>query len=370
MKGSPTPLISDIVLIGGGHAHVHILKMAGMPPLKNTIEENGIQITLISPTALTPYSGMLPGLVAGHYTEDEIHLDLRRLCSFSGIRFIHAAATGITYNVGGGGWIKCSDGRPDIRYDTLSIDVGSSPHMPSNLKNMHDEKKHDTTRESTTDEKGFKVTPVKPISQFSERWTSICHRLQNSQLETYTPERPFTLAVVGGGAGGIELALSAQYALKNILIAKAATSGAMNYSADACIKVTLATRGEHLLPNHNEGVRRIFYRIFQERNVEIRCGAEAIGVDYHDSRQKSLRLSPESSFQLGSPIYFDECLWCTSAGASPWLSDSTPFATTEDGFLKVRATYELYNHRGVFACGDCCHMVDNPRPKGKIKKAL
>ena len=77
MKSEPTPLLSDLVLVGGGHAHVHALKMFGMAPLKSIIEENGIQITLISSTVLTPYSGMLPGIVSGHYTSEEIHLDLR-----------------------------------------------------------------------------------------------------------------------------------------------------------------------------------------------------------------------------------------------------------------------------------------------------
>ena len=98
-----SPLIADMVLIGGGHAHVHILKMAGMEPLKSIIAQNGIQITLISSTILTPYSGMLPGYIAGHYTEEEIHLDLRKLCSFGNVRFIHAAAIGIKYEGGQGG---------------------------------------------------------------------------------------------------------------------------------------------------------------------------------------------------------------------------------------------------------------------------
>lgn len=64
-----TPLYSDLVLIGGGHAHIHLLKMLGMPPEKGGFSHltRGIRLTLISRDVMTPYSGMLPGYVAGHY---------------------------------------------------------------------------------------------------------------------------------------------------------------------------------------------------------------------------------------------------------------------------------------------------------------
>jgi selenide,water dikinase len=362
MKGNMNhpPLISDIVLVGGGHAHVHALKMFGMPPLKNILNENGIQVTLISSSALTPYSGMLPGFIAGHYTRDDIHLDLRKLCSFSGIRFIHAAANGITYEEGGGGFVSCSDERPDIRYDAISIDIGSSPSMPSSLLN-----EDSAVFTETIDQN---VTPVKPIASFSERWEGICDTVRSIPLENLNGNAKFRLLVVGGGAGGIELALSAQYALQNIVKHRLDTN---HVDAAECeevsksfIKVSLATRGDSLLPSHNDSVRAIFERILQERNIDVYMGADAAGVDYVGG-EKSLKLSPESK-SLDKPILFDECLWCTSAGVSSWLESSTPFETVNGGFLSVRDTYESTSHRGVFAAGDCCHMVSNPRPKAGV----
>eukprot|EP00978_Attheya_sp_CCMP212_P012181 scaffold30309_cov58-Attheya_sp.AAC.3 len=77
-----------------------------------------------------------------------------------------------------------------------------------------------------------------------------------------------------------------------------------------------------------------------------------------------LLLSKESKAQ--PVIQFHECLWCTSAGAAAWLSAKTPLETTQDGFLKVKSTYECVNFPGVFAAGDCCHMVDHPRPKAGV----
>ena len=54
------PVQRDLVLVGGGHAHALALRMLAMRPLA------GLRITLVSPSSHTPYSGMLPGLIAGH----------------------------------------------------------------------------------------------------------------------------------------------------------------------------------------------------------------------------------------------------------------------------------------------------------------
>ena len=117
--GAPAPVATDIVLLGGGHSHVAVLKRFGMRPVP------GVRLTLVSRDLLTPYSGMLPGLVAGHYRPEQAHIDLRRLSRFADARVIHAAATGIDLAARK----VVAAGRPPIGFDILSIDVGSQPDV-------------------------------------------------------------------------------------------------------------------------------------------------------------------------------------------------------------------------------------------------
>src|ERR1700728_2940259 len=108
------PIAQDLVLVGGGHAHVHVLKSFAMRPLP------GVRVTLVARDGETPYSGMLPGYVAGHYALADCHIDLRRLARFAGARLIHDEATGLDRDRRE---VRCRD-HPPIRYDILSLDIG------------------------------------------------------------------------------------------------------------------------------------------------------------------------------------------------------------------------------------------------------
>lgn len=77
MQQASAPIVKDLVLVGGGHSHAIALRMFGMQPL------SGVRITLITEASDTPYSGMLPGHIAGFYSRDESHIDLRPLAQFA-----------------------------------------------------------------------------------------------------------------------------------------------------------------------------------------------------------------------------------------------------------------------------------------------
>lgn len=161
------PLTKDIVLVGGGHAHAMVLRMWGMRPLP------GARLTVIDPRPVAPYTGMLPGHVAGAYTAEEIGIDLVRLCRFAGARLVLAAADGIDTQAR----VVTAGGR-QIGYDILSIDIGITGDLPGVA--------------------GFADhgVPVKPFVRFSAGW------------ETYLAGGGGTAAVIGNGLGGAELALA------------------------------------------------------------------------------------------------------------------------------------------------------------------
>ena len=358
-KSPPTQL--DLVLIGGGHAHVHVLKMLGMPPNRQWLIEHGVQVTLIARDLHTPYSGQLPGFVAGHYTYDEIHLDVAKLCRFSNTRLVHATAHKITYSransttsttnnrIAGSGMVYCSDGRPPIRFDALSIDVGITPSTSG------------ITTKTSAENMDSAVVPVKPIANFCRAYQdlqqTILNKYSNSNSNTNQTQNnnKHVVAVIGGGAGGIELAMSMRHAFRD-------------YPHQ--VQVMVVTRGKSLLAQHNASVQRIFKRILKERNIDVYHQAEVIGVEQHLDTSlscKRLVLSKTTRQNYRDPIVVDSIIWCTQASAASWLSEDTPLATTKKGnFVQIESTYESVSHKGIFACGDCCHMVDHPRPKAGV----
>ena len=115
MNSNTAAVVKDLVLVGGGHAHVLVIKRFGMRPIP------GVRLTLITRDIDAPYSGMLPGFVSGHYGREQCHIDLRRLAGFAGARLYHDEATGLDR---GAKHALCSS-RPPVRYDVVSIDIGS-----------------------------------------------------------------------------------------------------------------------------------------------------------------------------------------------------------------------------------------------------
>jgi selenide, water dikinase len=297
------PIAQDLVLVGGGHAHVHVLKRFGMRPA------SGLRVTLIARDVETPYSGMLPGYVAGLYSFAECHIDLIRLARFAGARLIHDEAVGLDRAFR---QIRCRD-HPPIRYDVVSLDIGSTPR----LDDVPGAAEH--------------TVPVKPIAHFAARWEALLERSQEQEK--------LRLAIVGGGAGGVELALAAQHRLAGLL-------------GTGC-EITLVTR-EGLLPSHNRRVRATFGRIFAERGIRAVTGNPIVRVEPG-------RLIVAD----GSAIEFDEALWVTEAAGAPWLAESG-LPLDERGFLVVDEMLRSPSDPAVFAAGDVATMPAHPREKAGV----
>ena len=305
-----TPVVKDLVLVGGGHTHVHVLKSFGMRPMP------GVRITLIARDVETPYSGMLPGFIAGHYTREQCHIDLRPLARFAGARLIHDEAIGLD---SAGRRVLCRDG-PPIAFDVVSIDIGSTPHL------------------SSIPGAAERATPVKPIDRLAERWERIVQRVTGS-------EQAVRFVTVGGGAAGVELTLAMRHRLRGLLRARGRDPDSVGF--------TLVTR-EEILASHNASVRRRFRNLLETRGVGV----------VENSTVKSV----EDGAVLcadGNRIGFDELIWVTEAGAASWLAE-TGLALDKGGFIEVDATLRSINNDHVFAAGDVAANVAHPRPKAGV----
>lgn len=296
------PVLRDLVLLGGGHSHLSVITAFGTHP------EPGVRVTLVTRDVLTPYSGMLPGLVAGHYGVDDCHIDLHPLCARGGIRLLHASACGIDAAA------RCIlvAGQAPLHYDWLSINTGSRPALdtiPGALEHG---------------------VAVKPIDVFLQRWQAVLDDLA-------TAPRPFRVLVVGGGAAAVEMALACR---ERVRAHPAPLAG---------VSLGLVCAGDRLLETHNRCVQRWFARHLAAAGIAVHtgrrvCRAGPAGVDLDD----------------GGTLAADLVIWAIQAGAPAWTR-ATGLDCDERGFIRVDDCLRTSDAR-VFAGGDIASL---PRPVAK-----
>jgi len=311
MQTDAAPVLRDIVLIGGGHSHVGVLHMFAMNPLP------GARLTVICTDTDTPYSGMLPGYIAGHYSFDDVHIDLRRLAEFAGARYYRDEAVGIDRAARK---VLCRN-RPPVPYDALSINIGSTPQ----LARVAGAAEH--------------AVPVKPIRRFNERWLALLDRVCKHPGVT-------TIAVVGAGAGGVELTLAMQYRLRNELLALGRDPDELRFH--------LFSADPQILATHNARVRQAFEKVLVERGVVVHRAAEVTQVAERQLQTRS-----------GEVLEVDEIVWVTQAGGAAWLRD-TGLALDDKGFVRVRDTLQTETDPLIFAAGDCAAVIDHPLEKAGV----
>ncbi len=290
---SVEPIGTDLVLLGAGHAHVEVLRRFAMRP------EPGVRLTLIGREAETPYTGMLPGLIRGDYTFEQAHIDLAPLAAAAHARLILAEATAIDLAERQ----VAVTGRPTIPFDLLSIDVGGEPVMPS-----------------------AGGEPVKPIGRFLARLSALEEQLSPGAR----------IAVVGGGAGGTELALAL----------------ARRYRGR--VHIVLVCDASEPLASAPTYARSVARAALVDAGVELACGVRA-GA-WANGR---LPLSD------GSFLDVEATLWATGVMGPPWLAASG-LACDAVGCVQVEATLQSVSHAFVFAAGDCAAIEGDARPKAGV----
>jgi pyridine nucleotide-disulfide oxidoreductase family protein len=338
-KSRSNIMSKDLVLIGGGHSHAIVLKMFGIKPLP------GVRLTLISDVSHAPYSGMLPGHVAGFYDYNECHIDLRSLCEFAECQIFIDRAIAIDFNKN---QVICQN-RPPVNFDLLSIDIGSTPatlSIPGAAEY---------------------AIPAKPVPEFLANWNQLITERQNH------PENPLRIAIVGGGAGGVELALNMQSRLGKEEVRWKSEEGRRKREEKLeklSLEIHLFHSGAELMPTHNHKVRRRLTEILISRGIEVHLMEKVSAINKQESSEiEEHKRCPIPNYQIscksGLKLKCDRIFWVTQASAANWIKESG-LATDSNGFIQVNDCLRSISHPHVFAAGDICTMVNYPRPKAGV----
>ncbi len=305
----------NLVLIGGGHSHAITLDLWGKNPLP------GVSLTLISDVENTPYSGMLPGYVAGFYTYEETHINLPALAKFAKANLIidRAIALELDQNQ-----VICQNHSP-INFDYLSIDIGSTPKTIS--------------VPGATEY----AIPAKPVPLFLKGWENLL------QQQKQHPEQDINISIVGGGAGGVELALNMYARLENTNI---------GVEDRGKITINLIHRGEKLLPSHNNWVSKRLEKILLQKGIKLYLQTTVTEV----LPNKIIAQTSNSSITTIPAQYV---FWVTQATAPEWIKASA-IATDREGFILIKDTLQTQSHTHIFATGDIATNPNYYRPKAGV----
>ena len=284
----------DLVLVGGGHTHVQVLRAWAMRPVP------GVRLTVVVDWPEAVYSGMVPGFVAGQYRREDLEIDVRPLALRAGARFIVTPAVGLDPRER----LIHLAGRPPLRYDTAAFDVGSTVAglaLPG-------------VREH--------ALASRPIGRFVEHVEALVARARERGR--------CRLVAVGAGAGGVELAFAFRARLEREGVREAS--------------VLLLESGPRVLAGYPAGTARRVEANARARGIEIRLGARVA-----EARASELVLAD------GQVVPFDALVWVTGAASLP-LFHGAGVALDERGFVRVRRTLQLLEHEDIFAVGDCASL--------------
>jgi selenide, water dikinase len=317
-------LMKNLVLIGGGHSHAIFLRRWGMNPLP------GVNLILITDTISAAYSGMLPGYLGNIYSFAECHIDLPALAQFARAQLILATAIGLDLTKS---QVLCHEHLP-INFDWLSIDIGSTPA----IINIPGAKEY--------------TIAAKPVPQFLSAWQQFLQVMRQKPLD-----RPISLGIVGGGAGGVELALTLQVQLQTLF-------GATG------IDVHLFHRHQELMNGYPVVARKRFQQVLIDRGIHLHLNESVTAVELaknhviHNS--DDLINTPKIVYgRSGLSILCDRIIWVTQAAAPEWIAASG-LATDAQGFISIDNNLQSISHPQIFAAGDIATIIHQPCPKAGV----
>lgn len=291
-----------LILAGGGHAHLHVLKALAARRWP------GIEVLLVTPTLRQIYSGMVPGWMAGHYALDQCAALLEPLARAASVRLMQDTVTGVDAERR----LVRTHASGEFVYDVLSLDTGAQV---------------DGSCLAAT---GAMLLPIRPLEEFVPGW--------NRFVAQARQRGKAGLVVVGAGAAGVELALAGRYRL-------AREVGAEN------VQVSLVT-GAGLMPGHGSRVvQRVRQALGEYRIVEL--------VGYAAGSPQGVVLDS------GATVRADAVIAATGVRPPEWLAGSG-LKLANDGFVAVADGQQSVSHPEVFAGGDVASRVDAPHAKSGV----
>ncbi len=293
-----------LVLCGGGHSHLEVLRRFGRRPVP------GLELLLVDTARHAAYSGMLPGLIAGHYEFKDAHVDLERLARYAGGRRIAAAALRIDVGARTLHTEGCA-----LAYDVLSLDIGSA------------------LSETVIAEPGSMTIRARPAAEFLAAWERLRERAAAGDIRK--------LLVAGGGAAAVEIVLAMQHRLAGEHTRK-------------CPAFSLASDSDQLLPDYPSRVGTLFGGLLAAHGVEVHLSS------------KITRVQAGAAWSArGERIEADAVVIATGA-AAPAALDAPDLARDARGFFAVNDYLQSTTQPEVFAAGDCAGLAGRQVPKSGV----
>lgn len=289
-----------LVLAGAGHAHALLLRELARRPLA------GVDVVVLSPEPFSPYSGMVPGWLAGFYRFDEIVVDFPPLAAAAGARWVQGELQALDP---ARQRLMLADGST-LDYDLLSLNIGATLEPAPAC--------HAT------------MLPLRPLTLLRQRLADLLARWSRQD-----DDAPFVVTAIGGGAAGVEGLLGLLHRLRTL-------------RPERRVEAELRTHGRTLLPGLSAAAQHAAWRALQRAGVGVRL--DSPWCDSVDHRSQAV-------------------VWATGAQAHAWQRDAArrgALAVDDAGFVRIDAQLRSLSHPRVFAVGDCASWPDHPLPKAGV----
>lgn len=293
-----------LLLVGGGHTHaLYLLNARRFLP-------DDIRVLLVSPERFVPYSGMLPGLVAGHYRFRDCHIDLGRLCRSTATELVFGRVTELD--------LERRRARLDsghaLDFDLISLNTGlqTGEALPG-------------VREH--------ALCCKPVSEFLPAWQETLEALCARKRE-----EPAHLGIVGGSNTAVEMALAVRHRLDHTERLKAP------------VDVHVMHSGGSLLPDFPLAAQLRTAQMLQERHIRVHPLFEVARVE-----------ADQVLTERHQHLPMDRVIWCARGKAAPWVAQSG-LSVNDRGLLQVNQHLQSVSHPFVFAAGDMANLSSAPLP--------